>query len=318
MDLRQLAVLTAIADHGSFSAAARALFTVQSNVSAHVARLERELGATLVDRATGRLTPEGEVVVARARRVQAELDALHADLASRGQLVAGDARLGVIGTTGRWLVPQLLAALQARHPAVRLVVVDASTTSLVPQLVSGRLDLALVNLPVTDPDVEIQGLFTEDLIVLCGPSSPLYGREEVTLAELAEQRLLLPPPGTAMRDEIDLEARRRGVVLEPVAEIDGMRLLASLGFEDFAAAIVPATAVPGWLKGPFQRVAVPELPRRQVGLARRRRTVLSAPARAVADTLLTVVQERGPRQPGVHLVEPAGTGAPHPASERRA
>ncbi len=59
MDLRQLAALVAVDDHGSFSAAARALFTVQSNVSAHIAHLERELGVVLVDRARGRLTPEG-------------------------------------------------------------------------------------------------------------------------------------------------------------------------------------------------------------------------------------------------------------------
>ena len=53
MDVRQLSALVAIADHGTFSAAARALFTVQSNVSSHIARLEKELGVTLVDRAQG-------------------------------------------------------------------------------------------------------------------------------------------------------------------------------------------------------------------------------------------------------------------------
>ena len=76
MDLRQLSALAAVADHRSFSAAARALHTVQSNVSTHIARLERELGATLVDRSNGQLTEAGELVVARARRIQAELDAL--------------------------------------------------------------------------------------------------------------------------------------------------------------------------------------------------------------------------------------------------
>ncbi len=75
MDLRQLAALVAIADHGSFSAAAKALFTVQSNVSGHIARLERELGATLVDRQRGGLTDEGVLVVEHARRIQRELDA---------------------------------------------------------------------------------------------------------------------------------------------------------------------------------------------------------------------------------------------------
>src|SRR5207302_4821535 len=73
MDLKHLQALVGIADTGSFSAAAASIGTVQSNVSAHVARLERELEVELVDRASGRLTEEGEVVVARARQMLAEL-----------------------------------------------------------------------------------------------------------------------------------------------------------------------------------------------------------------------------------------------------
>ena len=100
MDLRQLSTLVAIADHGSFSAAARALYTVQSNVSGHIARLEKELGVILVDRQRGGLTDDGLVVVERARRVLHELEDIAADMASRGDEVSGDARLGSIGTTG--------------------------------------------------------------------------------------------------------------------------------------------------------------------------------------------------------------------------
>src|SRR3954454_12403458 len=111
MDLRQLTALTAVADHRSFSAAARALHTVQSNVSTHVARLEKELGATLVDRASGGLTEAGELVVARARRVQAELEALSSDVASSVGEISGQVRVGLIGTTGRWLTPILLSSL---------------------------------------------------------------------------------------------------------------------------------------------------------------------------------------------------------------
>src|SRR4051812_11290737 len=111
MDLRQLNALLSVAEHGSFSAAARALHTVQSNVSTHVARLERELGTTLIDRANGSLTAEGEVVAARARRIQSELDALTSDVASLNDEVAGHVRVGVIGTTARWLVPRLMVAM---------------------------------------------------------------------------------------------------------------------------------------------------------------------------------------------------------------
>src|SRR5260221_13660902 len=100
MDLRQLAALVAVAETGTFSAAADVLHTVQSNVSTHIARLERELGVTLVDRAAGHLTEEGVVVLARARRVQAELEALAADVASLRDEVVGRGRRGVIGAPG--------------------------------------------------------------------------------------------------------------------------------------------------------------------------------------------------------------------------
>src|SRR5258708_5922032 len=129
MDFRQLNALVAVADHGGFSAAADALHTVQSNVSAHIARLERELGATLVDRGAGRLTEEGETVVARARRINAELDGLVADVGAIRHDVRGTTRLGVIGTTARWLVPRLLDLMGVLHPGLHLIVVDPTSTS---------------------------------------------------------------------------------------------------------------------------------------------------------------------------------------------
>jgi DNA-binding transcriptional LysR family regulator len=302
MDLRQLAALVAIADHGSFSAAAKALFTVQSNVSAHIARLEQEVGATLVDRSRGRLTEEGVLVAARARAIQQELDAIYADLASRGKEVAGEARIGVISTTARWLVPQVLTALRTAHPLVRAVVVESPTTTLLPQLAAGQLDSAVVNLPVDEPDLLVEPIFEEEMVLLVSSTHPLAERSEVALAELSEHRLLLPAPGTSLRQEIDAEAFREGIQLEPLAEIDGVRLLTSLALDGFGATIVPATALPGWLTGNWVRVPVRGLAPRQVGLARRRRAVPSAPARAVADVLRDVVRTKGPLQRGVHVL----------------
>ena len=307
MDLRQLAALTAIADHGSFSSAAKALFTVQSNVSAHVARLERELGVILIDRARGAVTPEGQLVVDRARRINSEMEAIYADLHSLDSDVIGEARLGVIGTTARWLMPQALNALRARHPRVRVVAVEGTTMSLVPQLVGGQVDLAILNLPVDEPDVITSPLFAEDLIVLAHGDHPLARYDEVPIAELAEHELLLSPPGTPLRDELDEVAQRHGIRLRPLAEIDGVRLMTSLTMEGYGATIIPSTAVPGWLKGNFKRVRVPGLPRRLVGLARRRRTVPSAPARAVAEVVTDVVLLNGERQLGVEVTAPGGT-----------
>src|SRR5579863_399677 len=166
MDFRQLQALIAIADHGSFSAAATALHTVQSNVSSHVARLERELGVQLVDRHGGRLTEEGQAVVERGRRVAAELEACVADVAALRHEVVGTARIGMIGTTARWLAPLLLDRMAITHPKVRLVIGDGTSATLEPHLASGSLDAAVVNLPQSNPDLSEQPLFDEDLVLV--------------------------------------------------------------------------------------------------------------------------------------------------------
>jgi DNA-binding transcriptional LysR family regulator len=302
MDLRQLSALVGVAETGSFSAAARAMHTVQSNISTHIARLERELGASLVDRTTGTLTPEGQVVVRRARHIQVELDAIVADVAAVRDEVAGLVRIGCIGTVGRWLVPLVLERVTQQHPKIQVQVVDATTTSLVPQLLADNLDLAIVNLPVNDADLVTEHLFDEDRIVIAPLGHPLAGRGRVPFTDLGDHDLLLEPRGTSFRDELDAEASAAGITLRPRAEVDGLRLIATLAFQGFGAAIVPATAAPHWLAGSWERVAVDGLARRSVGLARRRRGFLSAPARALREAVQqTVLLESGELE-GVHPV----------------
>jgi len=302
MDLRQLSALLAVADHGTFSAAARALHTVQSNVSTHVARLERELGVILVDRANSTITEEGRVVVDRARRIRGELEALTSDVASMHDEVSGAARVGVIGTTARWLVPLLFDRLSKDHPQVRLVVVDATTSMLLPQLGRSEVDLAVVNLPTDDPDVLEEPLFDEDRVVIAPQDHPLAVHDELSLPELADHELLLAAVGTVFRAELDAAAAAAGVTLRPKAEVDGLRLVASLAFQGFGAAVVPASAAPDWLLsiGRWKRIPVSGMSPRSVGLVRRRRGLPSAAARAVHRVIHDVVRAESAGQIGIH------------------
>lgn len=301
MDVRQISTLLAIADHGSFSAAARALFTVQSNVSAHIARLEREVGATLVDRSSGQLTEEGRLVAEHGRRILRELDEIAADLAALQDIVAGEARLGVIGTTGRWLMPQFLTRLSQTYPDVHPLISEGGTSSLLPRLLGGNLDAAIVHLPVEEPELQVEPLFAEDLVLLVHARHPWHDRRTLSIEALADHPLLLPPPAAALRRIINRAADDHGVALRVQAEIDGVRLMASLAFEGFGAAIVPATAVPVWLTGNFSTVAVPELPRRVVGWVQRRRPGPSAVTKVCLDIARTLIQRREGRQPGLHV-----------------
>ena len=302
MDLKYLDALAAVATHGRFSAAARALHTVQSNVSSHIAKLEEELGAVLVDRAVGSLTPEGEVVLARTKRINGEIAAMRADVASMTSHVTGDVSLGIIGTPGRWLLPPFLDELRRRHPDVNAMVVDSTTLALVRLLEGGELDLAVLNAPLEHEELVATPLFAEEFVVIAptGHALAALGDREVSFAELCQHELLLGPPGSVMRIQIDTAAARHGVTLRTLAQLDGIRLTATLAFQGYGPAIVPITSIPVWTdRGDWSVLTVTGLPPRQVALAIRRRGMLSAPAAAARDVLRAVMRSVARRIPGV-------------------
>jgi DNA-binding transcriptional LysR family regulator len=304
MELRQLSAIVGIADHGSFSAAADALQTVQSNISAHVKKLERELGCELVDRTNGQLTEAGEIVVARARRVQAELEAMLSDVVALTREVAGTVRIGIIGTTARWLVPQLLRAIPQRYPHLRLVFVESPNTRLDTQIATGQVDIAVLDLPAEGADLAVTPLFEEDLVLVVPLDHPLAGAGEITLRELKGVPLLLPLAGTAFRADIDAAIAATGTTLLARAEVDGTRLIASLTFEGWGPAILPATAVPSYLLDRWALVKVAGIPRRLIGVVQRATGLPSAPARAMLDLLTDIVFDPSRTPDGLSAVPP--------------
>ena len=286
---------------------------MQSNVSAHVKKLERELGCELVDRSTGELTEAGEIVVSRSRRVQAELDAMLTDVVALTREVAGTVRIGIIGTTARWLVPQLLRAAPPRYPHLRLVLVETPTTRLDNQLATGQVDIAVLDLPTEGADIAVTPLFEEDLVLVVERNHPLAEVGEVSLNDLVGIPLLLPLPGTAFRADIDTAIAAAGVTLVARAEVDGTRLIASLTFEGLGPSILPATAVPSYLLDRFALVKLTEIPRRLVGVVKRATGLPSAPARAVLELLTEIVYDPA-RTP--EWLSPVPPDRPSPRDEK--
>jgi len=229
------------------------------------------------------------------------MDDISADMASRGDSVSGDSRLGVIGTTARWLMPQFLPLVAEDHPLVHVTIFEGSTSNLLPRLAAGHLDACIVHLPVDDPELTIEPLFAEDLIVVVHSRHPWATEEELSLQRVAAEPLLIPPKGTAMRRILDRAAAAADCTLRPQAEIDGVRLLTSLAMEGYGPAIVPSTAIPRWLKGDFTRISVPELPRRVVGWVQRRRPIPGAPTRALLKAMRETLETRGSLQTGVYV-----------------
>jgi DNA-binding transcriptional LysR family regulator len=185
------------------------------------------------------------------------------------------------------------------HPKVRLVIGDGTSATLQPHLASGSLDAAVVNLPQSNPDMVERPLFDEDLVLIVPNDHRLAARPQVSLADLDGIELLLPAPGTVFRTEIDEACRVADVALRPRVEVDGVRLIASLALQGYGPAILPATGAGDGLSG-FARVSVAGLPRRRVGVVRRRRGRPSAPARAMLETLDAMVAANLDPARGVH------------------
>ncbi len=320
MDLRQLNVLVAIAEHGSFSAAADALETVQSNVSTHIKKLETELDCVLIDRATGELTEVGVLAVERARRVIDELDALSSDVAALSREVVGTVRLGLIGTAALWIVPQLLDLLPTMHPHLHLSFREATTLGLDAELARGEIELAVLALVPTGSEIHNVALFEEDLGLFLPRTHPLADRPSLTVADLATVPLLLPIVGTNFRATLDVIAAAVGVTFAPRAEVDSLRLARSLMFEDCGFAILPESALPTRRRKTWVVVPIEGLPPRVIGVAQRRRTLPGAPVRAVLEMLNTIVDDPRRLPAGVRAIarERRSSPAERKAPTRRA
>jgi DNA-binding transcriptional LysR family regulator len=198
LDVRRLRVLREVARCGSFSGAAESLGYTQPAISRHVALLERETGATLLERRnTGvRLTDAGALLVRHADAILARLHDAEEDLDDLLGLRAGKLRMSTLSSTAATIVPEAILAFRDRLPDVELSVSILEPPGVMPLLRSGDVDLALCNdasvleLPESDGAL----LLEEPMLVALPARHRLAGRRRLRLRELADERWML---GTA-------------------------------------------------------------------------------------------------------------------------
>jgi LysR family hydrogen peroxide-inducible transcriptional activator len=302
VEIRQLEALVSIAENRTFSSAAEALGTVQSNISNRVARLESDLGTELVSRATGNLTESGVIVVERARRILRELRAIASDVSELNADIRGQVTLGMIGTAGRWIVPLLLENLRLRYTKINLRISEGTNSALEPRLVNGQLDLAVLAWPVMADELSEVDLFTEDLVVIAHRDHPLaHLMGPLPFSTLTEYDILLPMRGTPIRREIDEAARHAGVEMNAIIELDGLRTIASMTFDGHGPSILPATMLSPHLRANFVALPIENIAKRRVVLASRRFGFPAAPVRAIHALLVDVVTHATNVPDGVYL-----------------
>lgn len=195
-------VLREVAARGSFSAAADALSFTQSAVSQQVAALEREAGATLVDRGPRgiRLTDAGEALVRHTDAVLARLEDAEEELQAIAGLRGGRLRMAAFQSPGATLVPRAVAAFHERHPEVQLSLVEAEPVDAIPLLKNGELDIAFTfDLPARpeprDPALEYVTLVEDAFDLVLPRDHALAERRRLKISDLAEEAWITPTRG---------------------------------------------------------------------------------------------------------------------------
>ena len=248
MELRQLRYFAAVADARHFTRAAEELHVAQSAVSHQVGKLEAELGIPLLSRSPRRveLTDAGEFVLARGRRILAEVTAIEADVAELHGLVRGRVALGGMVPLGPLDIAEVLGSFHKLYPGVDVRLVEATTRQLHALVHRDELDLA-VSLEVRDdtyPDIEGERLFDEELVVVAGPDHPLAASERpLPSAALEAQAFIGFYPGSATREAIDGRLAADGVRPRLAFESSAVDVVRRLASHGLGLAILPRSTV---------------------------------------------------------------------------
>jgi DNA-binding transcriptional LysR family regulator len=242
MELRQLEYFVAVAEEANFTRAAQRVHVAQPAVSAQIARLERELGQPLLDRARRqvRLTAAGEAVLPYARAALAAVADARTAVDELTDLVRGSVSIGTV-TSHNVDMPALLAAFHRAHPAVEITLSTADSDALVDGVRAGRLDLVIASVGADEVPAGLAIEVTTDQAIDAAVhlGDPWSRRRSVPLAALAERTLIALPAGTGIRRRLDEAFTAAGLTPRVAFEASTPQELADLAARGLGVAVVP-------------------------------------------------------------------------------
>lgn len=289
--LKQLRYFEALARHGHFGRAAEASSVSQPALSVQIREMEETLGTPLFERGSRqvRLTAFGEEIAARVRAILQSVDEL-GDMARAAQHgPAGRLRLGVIPTIAPYLLPAIIGRLSHRYDGLELRVRETQTQKLLDELADGRLDAAILALPISEPAFEEVPLFSESF-VLVRPAGDA-GKPVPNRDSLREMQLLLLEEGHCFRDQALSFCNLRSSLPRDLLDGSSLSTLVQMVGSGIGVTLIPEMAVAVETRSAAVSVAQFEEPRpeRTIGMIWRRSNPLARQLMQVAQ----VVQEAG-------------------------
>ena len=300
MNLRDLNYLVALADLRHFGKAAEACFVSQPTLSTQIRKLEDELGVALVERAPRKvmLTTAGQDVVQRARRIVAEVEEMKEAARRSRDPESGSLRLGVFPTLGPYLLPHVVPQLRSRFPQLEMLLVEEKSDVLLQRLREGRLDAALLALPLHDEQLHAQFLFEEPFLLAVPVDHPLAKRRGLSMAALGEETLLLLEDGHCLREQALDVCRLSGAQEKSGFRATSLETLRQMVAAGVGVTLLPALSVhapipqsPGIRLVEFKAPA----PSRRIALVWRKSSALGDFLQTLGEAFATLAQAQLPQ-----------------------
>jgi LysR family hydrogen peroxide-inducible transcriptional activator len=290
LTLRQLRYVSALARHGHFGRAADACAISQPALSMKIKELEEDLGTQLFERSLRqvRLTACGEEFLIRARDILRSVDEL-ADLtrAARGRL-AGRLRIGVIPTVAPYLLPAIIGDLTRLYPDLDIHVRETLTAKLIQELEDGRLDTAIVALPVSEPFLAEIPLFTEHFVLVrprADEDKPIPSLEAVRT-----MKLLLLEEGHCFREQALSFCSMQSIAPRELLDGSSLSTLVQMVGAGIGVTLIPEMAVPVETRSApvsIARFKTPE-PSRIIGMIWRKTNPLNKQFQEIAEVVRSI------------------------------
>ena len=245
MDLRQLEILQAIAETGSFTACGKKLHVSQSAISRQILLLEDELGEPLFLRVGRqvRMTPAAESLVQLGQRVFLDVRETVGSITDRTRELKGTLRLSGGMTVCLYVFPPLLKHLRRVHPQLDVRLTVALAGRSVQEIRGGRVDAGLLTLPVEETDLVTVPALREELLLVTSPTHQLAKRRKVQARDLAGLSFVLFEVGSATRKVIDNFFAAQSIEPTVVMDTENVEIIKAMVKTGLGVGIVPYQAV---------------------------------------------------------------------------
>ncbi|WP_297001714.1 MULTISPECIES: LysR substrate-binding domain-containing protein [unclassified Thalassospira] len=285
--IKQLKYLVALSETGHFGRAAEACFITQPSLSAAISELENLLGAQLVERNKRQvlMTPLGQEVVSRARSILQEVDELTTMAQAASDPLSGPIHIGVIPTIGPYLLPDVMSSLKAGFPKLQPLLREDQTAKLIELLMAGKLDIALIALPIDENWLEEFELFEDRFVFACAPNNPLTHKKHLEIGDIKDEKLLLLEDGHCLRDQALEVCHKAGWSKSADFQANSLSTLVQMVGAGIGATLLPEMSLEVEARRPDLLKIIPfknPVPIRRIGMVWRRSSARKSEYRQLA------------------------------------